>query len=561
MKKELRDYLLTIGLRSAATDKDAWAFYVKLSGDQRAKAREIRGTRQAAGGGGNGDGDGGPDEPEVPAPTTPSERSAPSVAPLTPQQVADAAVAAERQRTTDIRSHFNGEFPELQQRAIDEAWTVERSTNELLQAIRDARSNPVGGGGPGIHTRGGNASTATLQAAVLMRAGVALDNPAFANTSQARAMNLPKWMRQSVDSDERSQIMDAAHELGPQSMVDLCRHALVANGQNVPHNRDEMIRAAFSTGSLEAIYTTNVHARLLASYMEQNDSTNGWTHEFDFENFKENELTTMGKMGRLTRHGRGKTADKMDQGAEMEPMKIFRYDGLYELDEIDIINNRLGNPDSDSPEEMGMSAKRTEIDLVYAVLLQNADLIKDGKPTFTADCNNDFLGGASLLEVLALERAITAMTDQRQRGASLNLMPAYLLVPPRLKFAAKRILNSATLLNLTAGNNNLQGSANVVSDEDIQIVSDTRLGRQGVLDPFSETQIDGNDKQWFLAAKPGVGGAKTIAKGFRTGTGRMPTVRSYSMDKGKWGIGWDICHDIGAKVIDRLAMQRHASDQ
>ncbi len=55
MKKELREYLLTIGLRSAATDKKAWVFYRSLKGDQNTRAREIRGTRQSTGGGGNGE--------------------------------------------------------------------------------------------------------------------------------------------------------------------------------------------------------------------------------------------------------------------------------------------------------------------------------------------------------------------------------------------------------------------------------------------------------------------------------------------------------------------------
>jgi len=101
----------------------------------------------------------------------------------------------------------------------------------------------------------------------------------------------------------------------------------------------------------------------------------------------------------------------------------------------------------------------------------------------------------------------------------------------------------------------------VVSNEQIQVVADSRLGIKGVFDPFSETQIDGNDAQWFLTAAPGVGGAKTVAKGYRTGTGRMPQVRPFQMSRGTWGIGWDIAHDVGAKAVDRLGMQRHASDQ
>ena len=560
MKKELREYLLTIGLRSAATDKKAWVFYRSLKGDQNTRAREIRGTRQTTGGGGNGDGDGGtpgdgndPSDPAASGEGTRSQQNAQSHG-VSPEQ----AVANERSRVAQLRSLFNDDQPELLRRAIDEGWEESRAANELLSVIRNARSQSVGAA---IHSRGGNANTDVLQAALLLRAGVALDNRSFGNTNSARAMNLPAWMRQDINSDERQQIMDDAHSLGPMSMVDMCRHSLIAAGHQVPVNRDDMIRAAFETRSLEPIYTTNVNARLLASYSEARDTTEGWTMSIDFDDFKENELATMGKMGRLTRHGRGKTADLMDRDAEMEPMKIFRYSGQYQLDEIDIINNRLGNPESDSPEEMGRSAKQTEIDLVYSVLLGNSNLVKDGTALFAAAEGNDFTGAGSVLEVLALETAITAMMDQRQRGRSLNLEPAFLLVPPKLKFHALRILNSATLLNLAAGVTNLTGSANVVSNEQVQVVADSRLGIKGVFDPFSETQIDGNDAQWFLTAAPGVGGAKTVAKGYRTGTGRMPQVRPFQMSRGTWGIGWDIAHDVGAKAVDRLGMQRHASDQ
>ena len=73
MKKELRDYLITIGMRSSVTDQDAWAFYRSLTGENYTKAREIRGNRQATGGGGNGDG--GEEEPaEQPAGDTPPQQ-------------------------------------------------------------------------------------------------------------------------------------------------------------------------------------------------------------------------------------------------------------------------------------------------------------------------------------------------------------------------------------------------------------------------------------------------------------------------------------------------------
>jgi hypothetical protein len=53
---------------------------------------------------------------------------------------------------------------------------------------------------------------------------------------------------------------------------------------------------------------------------------------------------------------------------------------------------------------------------------------------------------------------------------------------------------------------------------------------------------------------PGEEGAKTIEVGYRRGTGRAPTIRSFVLDKGQWGLGWDINFDIGAKALDYRGM-------
>ena len=287
-----------------------------------------------------------------------------------------------------------------------------------------------------------------------------------------------------------------------------------------------------------------------------------WTNTIEVADYKQNDMTTMGKMGGLTKHARGKTADSMDFGAETEPLRIARYSGQFCLDDIDIINNRIGNPTQDSPEEMGRSAAQLRPNLVYAVLLANASLVKDGFPLFdAANCNNDFTGAGSALNIASLEAAITAMADQRQRGRPLNLMAKYLLVPPALRFHAQRILSSAIVADTTQPTTDgLQGRSNVLTGAGITVISDSRLGAAGTVDPNTEAQIDGNDKQWFLTASPGVSGAKTVTVAYRSGTGRAPNVRSYALSKGQWGIGWDINHSLGAKALDHLALQRHGSN-
>jgi len=42
--------------------------------------------------------------------------------------------------------------------------------------------------------------------------------------------------------------------------------------------------------------------------------------------------------------------------------------------------------------------------------------------------------------------------------------------------------------------------------------------------------------------------------GYLRGTGRVPAIRSFVLDKGQWGIGWDIKFDIGAKALDFRGM-------
>ena len=158
-------------------------------------------------------------------------------------------------------------------------------------------------------------------------------------------------------------------------MMDLVRYSLEIAGHQVPRNPEDMMRSAFDTGSLEPVFTSSVNARVMMGYVEAGDSTLAWTTpEEDFADFKEHEMVGMGKSGGLKKHARKGTADDMDRGAEMEPMRIARYSGKWSFDEMDIIDNRLGSGADGTPEEMGRSAMQLRPDLVYSILLANADL-------------------------------------------------------------------------------------------------------------------------------------------------------------------------------------------
>jgi len=134
------------------------------------------------------------------------------------------------------------------------------------------------------------------------------------------------------------------------------------------------------------------------------------------------------------------------------------------------------------------------------------------------------------------------MAKQTQSGVILNVKARHLLVPQDLKWTALTLITPASPGTYSPTTYNpLQG-------EEVLLHVDNRLGVAGVTDPATETAYAGTATNYFLAANASE--APTIEVGYLRGTSRRPVVRSFVLDKGQWGIGWDINHDIGAKALD-----------
>ena len=101
----------------------------------------------------------------------------------------------------------------------------------------------------------------------------------------------------------------------------------------------------------------------------------------------------------------------------------------------------------------------------------------------------------------------------------------------------------------------LQGTHNPIMDM-LKPIMDSRLGAAGVINPENDAKLAGKDDQFFITAAPGVNGAKTVSVAYRSGTNRSPKIDPDKMERGQWGLAWKIKHDIGAKALDRIAMQR-----
>lgn len=457
-----------------------------------------------------------------------------------------AAAAAEATRINNIRTlvAIKPEYQSaevdgvsIEAHAISNDWTAERTELELLRTTRSKA--------PAAHISASSTTETVenLQAAMLLRSGVNLNSGAW-KSQQAIAMKIPSWLRAGVNDDQCQRALETGHKYSSMSAVDLCKTALHIQGRTVPVDRQEMIQAAFSTQTLTDIFTTNVNAVLLSSFMEATDTTGGWTSTADVANFLTLERPRMAVGPGLSKLSRGSEAEHVVRSDSKESYKIARYAKQFVVDDQDIVDDRL-NALSSLPGDMGNAAARLRPDLVYSILLANGNLDATSAALFSAGNNN--LNTSSALAQATVTSMMSDMATHQENSANLNIMATHLIVPQALRHTARQIVNSQ---EIQSGGSAL-GNLNPILAEGLSVASDARLDN-GVTSPDSGTAYAGSATTWFAASA----NTPTIEVGYLAGTGRAPMVRSFSLDSGKWGIGWDVKLDIGAKALDYRGLHK-----
>lgn len=457
--------------------------------------------------------------------------------------------AREMQRVRTIKAEF-GKDEKLVEAAIEKGWSVEKTGYEFHK--RQQRKEAPSGH---RSESGGSIMLQALQGAMILRAGGKLDHGGFTG-SKARHLGLPAWLRAGLNTDQRQRVMDAAHEFDDMSMVDICRECCQIDGREpTEKGRKGWIRAAVSGASVTDIFTTSINAVMLQKLDEAEDSTTGWTRETDVQNFMTQDRIRLVKGAGLSLHKRGGTADDATRDDGKESYKIYRYSQKFTLDEQDFIDDRF-QALADMPNEMALAAARLRPDLVYAILLANGTLSTTSTALFSAtqpgggdvSTTQANLATGAALSSSTLQAAIAAMFNFRENGVGLNLHPTHLIVPAGL---------IGTAFNLLQGQNIAAGAGTTNSGDinplaaiqkkfgQIEVVSDQRL-TNGVTDPLTGTAYSGSATTWRMACNR----VPTIEVAYLAGTGRAPQVRQYVLDKGAWGLGWDVNLDVGAKALE-----------
>jgi hypothetical protein len=457
-------------------------------------------------------------------------------------------MASEQKRSDQIRTlcakfgnpevAIGKEKVSLAAHAIGEGWTVERTE---LQALRHEKveekrkSRPTG---PGIHStsRAERGSLSAMQGALMLRAGLELDDKLFADKRIKE--KLPEFLRLDINDPNRQKAMDHAHEFRGMSMIEVCQAACDMSG--VTYQRQDKLgtlQAALSTGNVSQLFGATFGAKVLRSYAETEDFTEGWVQTNENPDLEKHIRIRMEGIASLSHNPTGKKADHAERALQNEYAAVNRFAKQMNIDEADFLGDNFGKL-KETPSHFGLAAGRLVPELVVAVMLSNPTLNQTGRALFNTTDLSDV--ASSALDRAGMSAAIARLFKRRDGKATIQLKPTHLLVPPDQMDAAIQILTSVILSNDSG-----LGEKNVIASYGIKPVVEARLAN-GIEHPLTGEFLVGSTTTHYLVSAE----AHTIEVTFLEGAGRVPIVRTTELVNGEFGLNFDVRHYAGASPLD-----------
>lgn len=415
----------------------------------------------------------------TPSPAAPTSQPAPAA----PDEAAVRAQinAAENTRREGIRAVFqpfaasHGEM--LNEALLDSSVTIEQAQAKLLASLASGATpsaGPSGSQGANSHVYAGNGNLVgdSVRASVMARAGL-----------------------EEQQSDNRYNFM---------SLRELARASLVDRGIGVAsYSPMQMVGLAFThtTSDFGTILIDVANRSMLAGWDEAEETFQLWTKKGMLSDFKTVHRVGLGEFPSLRQVREGAEYKYVTVGSRSQPIALATYGEIFSITRQAIINDDM-NLLTDIPRKMGMAAKATIGDLVYAILTSNPAL-SDGKALFHADHKNLQTGASSALSIESLSKAKTQMATQKTeveggKPRTLNIRPAFVLTPVALEDKAKQIIRSASVPGAESNSgieNPIRNFAEVIGEPRLDDNSATAYylaARQGS-DTIEVAYLDGNE--------------------------------------------------------------------
>lgn len=386
-------------------------------------------------------------------PATPQHQPA---APVLDENAIVARVVAEQKARVsgiqDVFAMFGGKHQELQAACIsDVECTVAMAKDKLLAELGKDTTPSNKNNQPHIYAGNGNIVGDGIRKSLMARAG--------------------------YEAQEKDNFYNGM------TLRELARMALTERGIGVSGlNPVQMVGLALthSTSDFGNILLDVSNKALLQGWEEAQESFELWTKKGSLSDFKTAHRVGMGGFPSLREVREGAEYKYVTTGDKAQTIALATYGEIFSVTRQAIINDDL-NQLTDVPMKMGRAAKGTIGDLVYAVLTGNAKL-SDGKALFHSDHANLSSGAIS---VSSLDDSRKLMRLQKEGDRSLNIRPAFMLVPVALETLANQTIKSASVKGADANSGIMNPIQNFA-----EVIAEARLD-------------DADPKAWYLAAAKG----------------------------------------------------------
>ncbi len=385
------------------------------------------------------------------SPTQPHPTPAPA-----PEPQPSATYADEQTRLNGIKdlfAMFGGRHNDLMITCLaDASCSIEKAREQLLNTVAQQQNpEPSNKGNVHIHAGNGNIVGDSVRASVMARAGY-----------------------QDYEKDNAFNSM---------TLRELARASLTERGVGVAtYNPMQMIGMAFthSTSDFGNILLDVANKAILLGWEENDETFEKWTKKGQLSDFKTAHRVGLGAFPSLRKVREGAEYKYVTLDDKGETIALATYGELFSITRQAIINDDM-NMLTDVPMKFGRAAKATIGDLVYAVLVDN-EKMSDKKALFSADHKNMITGG---MDVETISAGRTAMRQQKEGERTLNIRPAFMLVPTTLETQAIQVVKSGSVKGADVNSNIINPIRDLA-----EIIAEPRLD-------------DASEKDWYMASRQG----------------------------------------------------------
>ncbi len=299
---------------------------------------------------------------------------------------------------------------------------------------------------------------------------------------------------------------DSANELRGYTQMEMARLFLERGGIKTS-GMDKMAMVGRALMPINSMHSTSDFANalkntasksMLRGYDEAEETFQDWTQEGNLSDFKVTDRIDLNTFSALEKVAEGGEYHSGTIGDHGEQVQLATYGKLFSITRQAIINDDL-RVFTQVPRRMGRAAIRTVGNLVYAVLTGNPNM-GDGVALFHASHAN-LAGTVALPTTASFDAARVAMGIQKDPdgNATLNVRPAFVLVPLALQGTASVVVDSETEIKSNQNNskvpNSVRGMVTVISDARLDANSSTAwyMAANGSMhDTIEVSYLDGN---------------------------------------------------------------------